>query len=166
MIVVGIAVVAGLDVMREPGPPAEAVVGVVVGENVVEPIERQAEMIARAAGEMLELRAVEPHPHDAAPFERQCAAVGPGGLGNPLVAARDVDQPVHPQMNARHDMIVEPIDAGRRPETLGQILAHVGHAVAGGVAEHRVMRGVHHVQRPVVPDQAEHGRQMFGRTPS
>ncbi len=56
VVVVRIAVIAAVDVVGDAGPPAVAVVGVVVGEEVVEGVEVGLEVVAGAGGEDFELR--------------------------------------------------------------------------------------------------------------
>ena len=48
MVVVRIAVIAAVDVVGDAGPPAEAVVGVVVGEQVVAGVEVGLQVVAGA----------------------------------------------------------------------------------------------------------------------
>ena len=60
--------------VHEPRVPAVAVVGVVADEDAVVLVQRHVEMVARAAGEDFQLRAVRPEADDAAAFEADVIA--------------------------------------------------------------------------------------------
>ncbi len=101
VIVKRIAVIAAVDVMRDPRPPPQAVVGVVVSEQVVAVVEVGLEMVASAGGEDLEPGAVEPAAQHAAADDLRRAAVGAGGLGHALVTDRDIKITVDADLRAR-----------------------------------------------------------------
>ena len=160
VIVVGITVVAGRHVMREPSPPAESVIGVVVSENVVERIHRYVEMVTRPRRNDLQLRTIRPHANDAAPFERDGTAVAADRLRNSLVTDGNVNQSVQPQSRAGDDVIVEAVHTGGRPEACREVFTNIGDTVSVRVFEHREMRRVHDVERVVVPHEPEHGGEV------
>src|SRR5262249_12810919 len=91
VVVVGITIIAAVDMMRDAGPPAVAVVGVVVREQVVPVVEVRLQMVAGAGGEDLQATAVGPAAQHAAAADLDLAAVlGAGRAGDPLVADRDI----------------------------------------------------------------------------
>ena len=101
VIVERIAIIAAVDVMGDPGPPADAVVGVVVGEEVVAVVEVGLEVVACPGGEDFESRAVEPAAQRAAAHDLRRPAVGTGCLGDAFVADRDIKIVVDAELESR-----------------------------------------------------------------
>ena len=147
---------AAVDVVRDAGPPPLAVVGVVVGEQVVAGVEVRLEVVAGPGGEDLEPGAVEPATQRAPPDDLRGPAVGPGRPGDPLVTHGNVQIVIDADLEARDDVVVEVVGgAGGDAEVGEELPAHVGHAVAVGVPEHGQVGHVHDVEGAVVPDHAE-----------
>ena len=82
---------------------------------------------------------------------------------NPLVADRDIQEPVHSLANARGDVVVDAVEARQlRAQPRDEIDARVGLAVAVGVAKRRKKRRMNDVKRPVDPFQAHHAPELVG----
>src|SRR5262249_2143852 len=137
-----VAVEAVLDDVHEARVPAVAVVGVVADEDAVVLVHRHVQVIARAAGEHLQARAVRPEADDAAAFQADEAAVlgpphaalgdldavgdrvagVPRHLRDTLVADGNIEPAIHAHANAAGHVVVE---SGRR----GALGAAVGEEV-------------------------------------
>ena len=147
--------------MGQSGPPAVAVVGVVVGEHLVAGVEVGLEVVAGAAGEDLQLGAVGLAAEGAPPPEGDDAAVGPGGRRDPLVPHGDVESAVDAELDARDDVVVEAAVVGRA-EVLEQVDAGLGLAVAVGVAEDAEEGHVADEEGAVAPGHPLDGAQALG----
>ena len=108
---VRVAVVAADDVVGQAVRPLLAVVVVAVGEDLVGRGQGDRERVPLAGRDDLQARAVGPDPDHAAAEQRDRRAVPADPARDALVADRDVEEPVHPQPDARGDVVVDPVEA-------------------------------------------------------
>ncbi len=136
-----------------------AVVGVVVREEFVLRRHCDVEVVAGAGRIDLEVRAVGPHPGDAAAVDLDLVAVLAGGAIDALVAGADIEVAVHRDAAVRGDVVVE---AGRgvRVRALDEVDAVLPHAVV--VGEDAELRGVVDVDLAVQVLDPEDGVEAVG----
>ena len=150
-VVVGVAVEAAVDHVGEAGPPAAAVVGVVVGEHLVLGVDRDVEVVARARGVDLEVRAVGAEADDAAAVELGLRPVDLGDQAvDALVAGGHVEVAVHREADVGGDVVVE-VAAAPGGGVVGVVSVDGVLADAGGdvVGEDAELRGVVDVELAV-----------------
>src|SRR4051812_32353534 len=95
------------DVVRQAVRPALAVVVIPISEDLVEAVQGHRQRITLPGGDNLQVGAVGPDADDAAAEEADRLAVPADAAGDALVADGDVEEPVHPQADARGDVVVD-----------------------------------------------------------
>ena len=133
----------------KPRIPAVTVVGIVSGEDVEERINGKVIDVARTGRVDLQASAVGSHPHHAAAVMRDGRAILSFRLHIAIVTDGDVDPAVDPQGDPVGAMIGPP-EVQSEPETLHQIIGHIGDAITSGVAIRRERRRMHDIERPAV----------------
>ncbi len=143
--------------------PFLAVIVVAIGEDLVGRREGHRERVTFPGRDDFQAGPVGPDP-DHAPAEELDGRPVPGdAAGNPLVADRDIEEPVHPQPDARGDVVVDPVETGQlRPEARHQVDPRIGLPVTVIVAERRQERRMDDVEGPVDPLEAHDAPQLVG----
>ena len=151
------------DVVGQAIGPLLGIVVIAVGEDVVPRGQRDRERVSLAGRDDLEPRAVRPDPDHPAAGHRGRRAVLADGVGQPLVADRDVEIAVDPEPDTRGDMVVDPIESRDfRTEAGDQIHPLVGTSVPISISKRREKRGVDDEEGAVDPLQAHDAPELVG----
>ena len=154
MIVVGISIIAAVDVVSDARPPAFAVVRVVVGEEIVVAVQIRLKVIARPTGNHFQTCSIRTTADRSATFDLNLLAIlRTSRSGDTFVAHADIKPAVHAELEATDDVVVERF--GAWPEILEQVLALIGFTVAIRIAKDAQIRHVHDIKGTVSPGHSE-----------